>query len=223
MTSSLKDMLYEHVGRLAKGVANAKRLELIELLCQSPKSVEVLAAEASISVKLASAHLKELRLVHLVETDRQGRQIIYRLACPEVAGVLVSLRALAEHRLLELQHSMQQLADASDLWPAQDGAALWRKAKRGDVILIDVRPLEEYQQRHLPFARSIPLTDLNKQLKQLPKDKPVVAYCRGPFCSMSADAVNLLKKKGFNAYRWQEGAADWIADKSDMTEIRGST
>lgn len=209
---SVKDMLYEQVGRLAKSMANAKRLELIELLCQAPKSVEMLAAEAGISVKLASAHLKELRMAHVVDTEKQGRQVIYRISCPEVAGLLVSLRALAEDRLFELQHSMRELAESSEPWIETDGEALWRKAKRGEITVIDVRPVAEYKVRHLPFARSIPLSELREKLKELPKDKPVIAYCRGPFCLMSAEAVAMLKECGFKAYQWREGAADWIAD-----------
>lgn len=206
----LKDALYEQVGRLVKGMANAKRLELIELLCQSPRSVEALAAEAGISVKLASAHLKELRLARLVDTERQGRQIIYRISCQEVAGALVLMRNLAETCSLELQHSLKELSSAQ--WPDPD--TLWGKARRGEITVIDVRPGPEYRERHFPFARSIPLAELADRLHEIPKNKPVVAYCRGPFCDLSVNAVTLLRDKGFDAYQWREGAADWLADDS---------
>lgn len=207
----LKDALYEQVGRLAKSMANAKRLELVELLCQAPKSVEMLAEQANMSVKLASAHLKELRMAHMVETEKQGRQVIYRIACPEVAGLLVNLRTLATDRLFEIQHSLQEMALSGEPWTQTDANALWRKAKRGDVTVVDVRPASEFEERHLPYARSIPLAELSRRLRELPKGKPVVAYCRGPFCLMSADAVTLLRKAGYAAYHWREGPADWLA------------
>jgi rhodanese-related sulfurtransferase/DNA-binding transcriptional ArsR family regulator len=223
MTSrrSVKDILYEQVGRLAKSIANAKRLELVELLCQSPKAVETLAGEAGISVKLASAHLKELRLAHVVEADRQGRQVIYRISCPEVAGLLVSIRALAADRLIELRHSMQHLSAQAAHWTDRDSETLSRKAGRGEISVLDVRPAAEYRQRHIAFARSIPLPELSSRLHELPQDKPVVAYCRGPFCQMAVEAVQLLTHAGFEAYLWQEGAANWIAhDTPDLTPAR---
>lgn len=220
--NTLKDVLYEQVGRLVKGMANGKRLELVELLCQAPKSVESLANEAGISVKLASAHLKELRLAHLVEVQRQGRQMIYRIACPEVAGLLVMMRALAENRSHELKHSLQQLSASAALWTAVDAESLLRQAKQGKVTLIDVRPHGEYQQRHLAHSLSIPLLELRERRREIPKKKPVIAYCRGPFCSLSVEAVRFLRDEGYDAYQWRAGAADWIsADGSNSIQITG--
>lgn len=210
--SALKDILYEQVGRLVKGMANAKRLELVELLCQSPKSVDALATEAGISVKLASAHLKELRLAHLVEVERQGRQMIYRISCPEVAGLLVMMRSLAQDRSHELKHSLRELTATVALWPAADITTLLGQVEQGDVTLVDVRPVGEYRQRHLPHARSLPLMELAGRLHELPRDKPVIAYCRGPFCSLSVEAVRYLRDAGFEAFQWRAGAADWISD-----------
>lgn len=209
--SSLKEMLYGQVGRLVKGMANAKRLELVELLCQAPKSVETLAGEAGISVKLASAHLKELRLAHLVESEKQGRQVIYRIACPEVAGLLVMMRSLAQDRSFELKHALQEVAATAALWTAADNQTLLSQARSGEITLIDVRPASEYAARHLSFALSIPLMELSARLQELPRDRPVVAYCRGPFCSLSVEAVRYLRESGFNAYQWRAGAADWIS------------
>lgn len=208
---ALKDMLYEQVGQLVKGMANAKRLELVELLCQAPKSVDTLATEAGISIKLASAHLKELRLAHLVEADRQGRQMIYRISCPEVAGLLVMVRGLAQNRSYELKHALQEIAATAARWPAANDQTLLEQAKRGEITLIDVRPANEFAARHLPYAHSIPLMELSARLPELPPGKPVVAYCRGPFCSFSVEAVRFLRDKGFEAFQWQAGAADWIS------------
>lgn len=208
--SSFKDTLYTQVGRLAKSMANAKRLELVELLCQAPKSVDALATEAGISVTLASAHLKELRLAHVVESEKVGRQVIYRIACPEVAGLLVAMRSLAQDRLADLRDTLQQ-KDGSATWEEKSGRKLADQAKRGDITVIDVRPAGEYTERHLPNALSLPLAELPKRLRELPKEKPVIAYCRGPFCSMSVEAVKKLRAAGFDAWVWREGAADWIA------------
>lgn len=211
MTSNriIKDALYEQVARIAKAAASPKRLELIELLCQSPKTVEALAREAGISVKLTSAHLKELKSARLVETERQGKYISYRLASKDVTRFWVTIRLLAEDRLFELQDALRQLSAATQEWVGNSRDELLTKAKKGEVIVIDVRPGEEYEAGHLPFARSMPLAELKIRLAELPKDKPVIAYCRGPFCLMSVDAVQLLRSKGFEALQLREGVAEW--------------
>lgn len=208
---TIKDALYEQVARIAKAAASPKRLELIELLCQSPKTVEVLARNAEISVKLASAHLKELKSARLVETERQGKYIIYRLASDDVARFWVTIRLLAEDRLFELQEALRELSDASHEWVGKSRDELLAKAKSGEVVVIDVRPGDEYEVGHLPFARSMPMAELKTRMAELPKDKPVIAYCRGPFCLMSADAVKLLRRKGFNALQLRDGVAEWQA------------
>ncbi len=207
----IKNALYELVARIAKAVASPKRLELIELLCQAPKAVETLAAEAEISVKLASAHLKELRANRLVETERQGKRIVYRLASPEIARFWVALRVLAEDRLFELQEAMRALGASDSAWHGENREALLRKARKGEVVVLDVRPAKEFEQQHLPFARSLPLTELRARLAELPKDRPIVAYCRGPFCLMSDEAVKLLDRRGFRASKLADGVAEWEA------------
>jgi rhodanese-related sulfurtransferase len=207
----IKNALYELVARLTKAMASPKRLELLELLCQARKSVETLAREADITVNLASAHLKELRASRLVETERKGKNVIYRLASPDIARLWVTLRALAEDRLFELQQAMQELGAPDSPWHGENREALLRKARRGDVVVLDVRPSAEYDEHHLPFARSLPLAELKARLAELPKDKPVVAYCRGPFCLMSDEAVKLLSKRGFQASKLTDGVAEWLA------------
>ncbi len=215
MTSNraIKDALFDQVARIAKAVASPKRLELIELLCQSPMPVETLALEAGISVKLASAHLKELRTARLVETERQGKYIIYRIASAEVPRLWVLLRTLAEDRLFELQDALTKLAASTQEWHGESREDLLKKASNGEVTVIDVRPTQEFAQRHLPFARSMPLAELRARLAELPKDKPVVAYCRGPYCLMSADAVRLLNQEGYTALQLREGVNDWPATR----------
>lgn len=210
---NIKDALYEQVARIAKAAASPKRLELIELLCQAPKTVEVLAREAEISVKLASAHLKELRAARLVENERQGKYITYRLANEDVARFWVTIRLLAEDRLFELQNALRQLSEATHEWVGNGPAELLMKARKKEVVVIDVRPDNEYAAGHLPFARSMPLAELKSRIAELPKDKPIIAYCRGPFCLMSADAVKLLRSQGFEALQLREGVAEWEAEK----------
>ena len=206
-----KDRLYEHVARIGKAVASPKRLELIELLCQGEKAVETLAAQAGIGVKLASAHLKELRLARLVDTRKDGKYVVYRLAGTSVADLWVTLRTEAEERLVELQVALAAIVEHSDELQGVDRAAILKRAKSGEVIVLDVRPEEEFAAAHLPHARSLPVDELKKRLAELPKGVPVVAYCRGPFCLMAKDAVELLRKKGFQAFHLTDGVAEWRA------------
>lgn len=207
----IKSFLYEQVARIGKAVASPKRLELIELLCQGEKTVEALAAQAEISVKLASAHLKELRLARLVETRKDGKYVLYRLASTSVADLWVNLRSEAEERLVELQVALANIVAHGDDLKGFDRKAILKKAAAGEVLVLDVRPSEEYATAHLPHARSLPVDELKKRLAELPKDTPVVAYCRGPFCLMAKDAVELLRKKGYQAFHLTDGVAEWRA------------
>lgn len=206
-----KNLLYEQVARIGKAVSSPKRLELIEVLCQGEKGVDQLAAETDITIKLASAHLKELKAARLVEARRDGKNMIYRLVDAQVADLWVTLRAVAEGRLVELQAAMKDLVARPDELAPVTGRKLLSQARRGDVVVIDVRPKAEYEVAHLPHARSMPLTELKRRLSELPANRPVVAYCRGPFCLMAKDAVTLLSKAGFKAMRLEEGVAEWRA------------
>jgi len=207
----LKNVLYEQVARIGKAASSPKRLELIEVLSQGEKSVEQLAAATSISVKLASAHLKELKSARLAEARREGKHMVYRLVDVQVAEMWVMLRQLAEQRLLELQAAMKEMVSHPQELAPVGGKKLLSQAKRGDVIVIDVRPESEYQTAHLPYARSLPLAELKTRLGEIPKGKPVVAYCRGPFCMMAIEAIGLLAKKGIKAARLEDGVAEWRA------------
>lgn len=208
---ALKDHLYEQVARIGKALASPKRLELIELLCQGEKAVEMLADQAEISVKLASAHLRELRLARLVDTRRDGKYVLYRLASTSVAGLWVSLRSEAEERLAELQMALASIVEHGDDLQGVNRSDILRRAAAGEVLVLDVRPEDEYAVAHLPHARSLPLNQLKKRIAELPKDVPVVAYCRGPFCLMARDAVELLRKRGYQAFHLADGVAEWRA------------
>ena len=208
----LKNHLYEQVARIGKAVASPKRLELVELLCQGEKTVELLAEQAEISVKLASAHLRELRLARLADTRKDGKYVLYRLASTGVADLWVNLRAAAEEHLVELQVALASVVDHGDDLEGFDRAAILKKARAGEVVVLDVRPQEEFVVAHLPHARSLPVDELKKRLAELPKGVPVVAYCRGPFCLMAKDAVALLRKKGYRAFHLTDGVAEWRAN-----------
>ena len=208
---SIKNHLYEQVARIGQALASPKRLELIELLCQGEKPVETLAAQADISIKLASAHLRELRLARLVDTRKDGKYVHYRLADHGVADLWVALRSQAEERLVELQVALANIVAHADDLQGVDRKAILKKAASGEVLVLDVRPAKEFQEAHLPHARSLPLDELKKRLAELPKDVPVVAYCRGPFCLMAKDAVELLRKKGYRAMHLTDGVAEWRA------------
>jgi rhodanese-related sulfurtransferase len=144
--------------------------------------------------------------------------MLYRLASPGVAHLWVNLRAEAEERLVELQVALASLAEHGDELEAFDRAGILRKAKAGEVLVLDVRPLVEYASAHLPHARSLPVDELKKRLAELPKNLPVVAYCRGPFCLMAKDAVELLRKKGYRAFHLTDGVAEWRARGLPLVE-----
>jgi len=207
----IKDALYAQVARIGKAICSPKRLELIEILCQGEKSVEQLALDAEISIQLASAHLKELRLAQLVEARRDGKNMVYRLASHAVADFWVSIRALAEDRLAELRAVLARLAQNPDELLPVGREELLAQAARGEVVVLDVRAPDEFAASHLPFAVSIPLAELPRHIDRIPRDKPVVAYCRGPFCLMAQEAVELLRKEGFSAVRLEDGVAEWRA------------
>lgn len=207
----LKNQLYEQVARLGKAVASPKRLELIELLCQGEKTVETLAVQAEISVKLASAHLKELRGARLVDTRKEGKYVLYRLASTSVADLWVTLRSEAEERLVELQMALASIVEHGNDLQGVERADILRRAATGEVVVLDVRPEEEFSVAHLPHARSLPVDELKRRIAELPKDVPVVAYCRGPFCLMAKDAVELLRKRGYRAFHLTDGVAEWRA------------
>lgn len=207
----MKDLLYEQVARIGKAVSSPKRLELLELLAQGEKTVETLAGELAVDVKLTSAHLKALKEARLVASRRDGKFVIYRLSGPDVARLWVMLREVAEEHLVELRVALgQMVADPSRL-AAVGREALLERAQRGEVVVIDVRPQNEYETAHLPFARSMPVAELERRLTELPLDKEIVAYCRGPFCLLSDEAVALLAAKGYRVRKILDGVSEWEA------------
>jgi rhodanese-related sulfurtransferase/DNA-binding transcriptional ArsR family regulator len=207
----LKNQLFGQVARIGKVVAHPKRLELIELLSQGEKDVEQLASATDISVKLTSAHLKELRQARVVVARRAGKHQVYRLTSESVADLWVTLRVLAEQQLPDLQAVLQQRPGNQDDTTDMDGPTVWRRAQQGTIALLDVRPASEFVAAHLPHAYSIPLSELPQRAHELPRNLPVVTYCRGPFCLMAQEGVEVLRTAGFAARRLELGVAEWRA------------
>jgi len=211
MPNITKTQLYEHVARIGKALASPKRLELIELLAQGEKTVDLLAMQTGMDMRLASAHLRTLREARLVETRREGKFIHSRLSDRDVARLWMNVREVAEEHLVELRLALDQMATSPDVLSPESRDSLLAKASRGDIVVIDVRPDAEYAAGHLPHARSMPLSELRKHLAELPPGKQIVAYCRGPFCLMSDEAVSLLRRRGFTAHKIADGVTEWQA------------
>lgn len=205
----VKDALYDHFARIGKAVANPKRIELLDLLCQSERSVEELALASNMGVKNTSAQLRELRLARLVETRRDGTRIYYRLADDAVAELYFVLRDVAAARLAEIEHITRDYFESRDRLEPVAREDLLRRAKEGDILLLDVRPREEYVAGHIPGAVSIPLDELEDRIEELPRDVDIVAYCRGPYCFLAPEAVSTLNAAGLRAARLEDGFPEW--------------
>jgi rhodanese-related sulfurtransferase len=203
--------LYSEVARIGRAIASPARLGLLDLLRQGPRTVEALARETGLTLANASQHLKVLREARLVETDKRGVFVTYRLAEEAVDGFYRALRGLAEARLAEVQTIARSFADARGGFKPVDRQRLMRRIRAGEVTLVDVRPAEEYCAGHIPGAVSVPLEDLGKRLRSLPKGREIVAYCRGPYCLLAPRAVGLLRQRGYSARPMEDGVAEWRA------------
>jgi rhodanese-related sulfurtransferase len=206
-----KDAIYEQFARIGKAVSSPKRLELLDILCQGPRTVEVLAKETSLAVANASQHLQVLRAARLVETEKEGLFVIYRLANQAVCEFFRGMRVLAESRLAEVEQIKRQFLEGREGMEPVNREALMGLVQEGAVTVLDVRPAEEYNAGHIPGAMSIPLKELQLHLSDLPRDQEIVAYCRGPYCVLSVQAVEMLRAKGFKAVRIEEGIQDFRA------------
>ncbi len=211
MSHDAKQRIYEQFARVGKALASPARLELIDLLAQGERPVDALAREASLSIANASQHLQVLHAARLVEARRDGQRIYYRLAGPAVEALWLSLRGAAEAQLAELPGvAREYLGDPGALEPI-DRAELARRLDAGTVVLIDVRPAEEYAQGHIAGAVSVPLDELAAWARQAPRRKQIVAYCRGPYCVYAIQAVTQLQRRGLRAVRAEDGVPEWRA------------
>lgn len=208
--AQVKRSLNEQFARIAKALAHPKRFELLDLLAQGERPVDALAEATGLAITTVSSQLQILREAHLVDTRRDGTRIFYRLAGEDVARTLMTLRELARTRLAEVALVEQSYfspegVDAETV----DRAELLARAKRGEVVVIDVRPRLEYDAGHIRGALSIPLDELERRLEELPVGVEIVAYCRGPYCVLAPEAVRLLRRHGRRARRLDSGMPEW--------------
>jgi rhodanese-related sulfurtransferase/DNA-binding transcriptional ArsR family regulator len=215
---AFKDRLYAQLARVGKAVGNPHRIELLELLAQGERTVDALAGESGLSLANASQHLLTLRAAGLVESRKDGLFVRYRLADPTVFELSRSLRAVAEKRLAELERLVRdQFGDRSDPEPVSMDELLGR-ARRGEVVILDTRPPLEFEAGHIAGALSVPVDELQRRLRALPKGKEYVAYCRGPYCIYADRAVELLRASGRRARRLADGFPEWKAAGHPVAE-----
>jgi rhodanese-related sulfurtransferase len=209
---AVKTALFDAFARAAKALASGRRLELLDVLANGERTVEALAGEVGLSVANTSQHLQVLRQAGLVTSRRQGTSIHYRLAGPEVLELWQLLRTLAAGRLAEVERLAADYLGARDqLEPVTREELARRLQDRDDVFVLDVRPAAEHAAGHLPGAVSIPVDELRRRLAELPRDREIVAYCRGPYCAFAHEAVELLRQEGFSARRLEDGLPEWQA------------
>lgn len=208
-TRQAKDALFDAFAAVAKALGNGRRAELVDVLTQGERSVEELAGEIGQSVANTSQHLRTLARAGLVSTRRDGPRVIYALASEQVARLWSAVRDVAGDHVAGLDHLAEAyLGDRSQL-EAISREELARRLEEGAVLVLDVRPAAEYRAGHLPGARSLPLSELHRQLQFLPRDVDVVAYCRGPYCAYADEAVRELRRHGFAARRLEDGFPEW--------------
>ena len=206
-----KDALYTQFARIGHALSSPKRIELLDLLSQGEKTVEQAAEHIATPIKNTSAHLRVLRQALLVETRRDGTYVHYRLADDEVFSLLRSLEALGHRRLADVEQVVHKYLDGNDELEPVSLKELRQLLRDGAVTIVDVRPADEYHAGHVPGALSLPVPELKRRLREIPRGKEVIAYCRGRYCVYSLDAVTLLRKHGYKARRAHEGLPDWRA------------
>lgn len=210
-TRSPKLALYESFALVAQALAHAHRLELLEHVAQGERSVETIADASGLSVANASQHLLRLRRAGLVVSRRDGKHVLYRLSGGAVLDLLAALRGIAERNVAEAQQVIAHYFSAKDSLEPVSSVELSRRLRRKSVMLLDVRPEDEFAMGHLPGAINMPLKVLQHRLKELPRNREIIAYCRGPYCVLSFEAVALLRARGFMIRRLAEGFPEWAA------------
>jgi rhodanese-related sulfurtransferase/DNA-binding transcriptional ArsR family regulator len=204
-----KETLYSLFAQLGQAMSNPRRLELLDLLMQAPRTVEELATEAQMSTANTSQHLQRLKQSRLVASEREGVFIRYRLADPSVARLWLELRAVAELQIIEVEQALDAYRSKRSEFERISAAELRKRLQAGEVFLLDARPQVEYEAGHIPGAASLPLAELERRLDELPQDLPIVAYCRGPYCVMADEALELIASRGLQTLRLEEGVAEW--------------
>ncbi len=222
-SNTFKKELFSQFAQVGKSLSNGNRLELLEFLAQGERTVDELAKASGLTVANASQHLQGLRRSGLVKSRAEGQKSYYRLSDYSVVALMALLRKIAEENIAEIQVLIANyLSSIDDLEPVSRDELL-KRAKKGAVTVIDVRPKHEYEQGHLPYATNIPLSELKKELKKLPRKKEIVAYCRGPRCILAFEAVEQLRSKGYKARRLEDGFPEWKLEGFPIEEGINST
>ncbi len=208
-TRTFKDAVYDHLSTVGKALSSSTRLEILEVLAQAPRTVDSIATEVDQSVANTSQHLQKLKNARLVTSRRDGLHVIYSLSGEDIVGLLDQLHRVASEHIKELEQLATEFFGERDGLEAVDRQTLLERIEEDEAVLIDVRPEEEYDAGHLPGAVSIPVDQLETQIESLPRDRTIVAYCRGPYCALSADAVKQLRARGYDARRADVSAPSW--------------
>lgn len=209
---SPKKQLFEQFARVAKAMASPNRLELLEAMSQGERSVESLSKASGMSVANTSHHLQVLRDAGLAASRKEGLQVFYRLSDDQITILLACLRGVAEQHLAEVDRIVREHFDKLDTLTPVGREELLKRIKADEIMVIDVRPAGEFQAGHIPGAINIPIEELPKQLKKLPGNQEIVAYCRGPYCMLAFEAVDKLREAGFQARRLEDGFPEWKAE-----------
>lgn len=209
---AFKDTVYNHLAELVKAIANPRRLEILELLAQGSYSVEQIAGETELSTANASQHLQVMKRVQLVETRKQGVTVYYRLAGRNVYRAWRALRDLGMEKNAEIARVVQEYRQEKGAVEGLSLTELYEKMERDQVRIIDVRPETEYEEGHISRAESIPVEQLEQRLRELSRSQEIVVYCRGPFCVFADEAAELLKEKGYDVKRLEEGFPEWLLE-----------
>lgn len=210
---TFKNKVYQELAKIVKAMSNSNRLEILELLAQGRFSVEEIAKQTDLTTANASQHLQVLKRVQLVSTEREGNYVYYRLADQRVYRAWKALRDLGIERIAEIERIMRNFRESRQSLETLSSSELIEKMKADDVTIIDVRPKQEFREGHIAGALNVPVEELADKLDELPSDREIVAYCRGPFCVFADEAVKLLRDKGFDAKRLDEGYPEWLLEE----------
>lgn len=208
----VKGELFDQFARIGKGLASGRRIEILDILANGDRTVDALAEQVHLTIANTSQHLQILRDAGLVTSRREGTFVRYGLATPEVFEFWTSLRSLAANRLAEVERLVEAYVGSRDGLEPVSRKELYKRLRSGDrLVVLDVRPKDEFEAGHLPGAVSVPLAELERRLKQVPKNREIVAYCRGPYCAFAPEAVRVLNKRGYRARQLEDGFPEWSA------------
>jgi rhodanese-related sulfurtransferase len=220
MTSrEFKDIVFEQFAKIAHAFSSPKRLEIIDILAQGERDVDSLSRQVQMTIANTSRHLQSLKAARLVESRKAGVQVIYRLAGTEVLNGFQHLQILAEKRSIEIRETVRLFLEERDDMEPLSKDELWKRVQDNSVVVLDVRPPEEYENGHISGALSIPLSQLKNRLHEISQDREIVAYCRGPYCVLSIEAMTILREAGYNAVRLKEGWPEWKEAGLPVEEI----